>query len=91
MRGQALLKISIYIYIILQSSNLGGNPKPDACKIVHRRIKWRAGEKKSHIVSKVGNVDNHLDAWWDISPSSEVIILLENGVNIQKYFRHFKV
>jgi hypothetical protein len=47
--------------------------------------------KKSHIVSKVGNVDNHLDAWRDISPSSEVIILLENGVNIQKYFRHFKV
>ena len=38
-----------------------------------------------------GNLHNHLDAWRDISPSSEAIILLENGVNIQKYFRHFKV
>jgi hypothetical protein len=41
---------------IHQSSNLGGNPKLDACKIVHMRIKWvvpqarRACEKKSHIV-----------------------------------------
>jgi len=42
-----------------QSSKLSGSPKPDACKIVHGRIKWvvpqarRACEKKSHIVSKV--------------------------------------
>jgi hypothetical protein len=32
---------------------------------------------------------NHLDAW-EISPSSEVIGKLENGVNIRKYFKHFK-
>ena len=38
-----------------------------------------------------GNLHNHLDAWRDISPSSEVISWLENGVNIQTYFRDFKV
>ena len=37
-----------------------------------------------------GNLHNQLDAWRDISPSSEVISWLENGVNIQKYFRHYK-
>ena len=43
----------------IQSSKLGGSPKPVACKIVHGRIKLvvpqvrRACEKKSHIVSKV--------------------------------------
>ena len=38
-----------------------------------------------------GNLHNHLDVWRDISPYSEVISWLENDVNIQKYFRHFKV
>ena len=36
-----------------------------------------------------GNLHNHQDAWRYISPSSEVISWLENGVNIQKHFRHF--
>ena len=43
-------------YLNMQSAKLSGSPKPDACKIVHRRIKWvvpQACEKKSHIVSKV--------------------------------------
>jgi hypothetical protein len=39
--------------------------------------------------STAGNLHNHLVAWRDIGPSSEVISWLENGVNIQKYFRHF--
>jgi hypothetical protein len=42
-----------------QSAKLGGSPKPDACTIVHGRIKWIVPQtrgpvkKKRHIVSKV--------------------------------------
>ena len=40
-------------------------------------------------IQVLGFLHNHLDAW-EISPSSEVIGKFENGVNIRKYFRHFK-
>ena len=30
---------AFFIFILIQSSKLGGSPKPVACKIVHRRIK----------------------------------------------------
>ena len=50
-----LIKQVIYnflIQLIKQSAKLSGSPKPDACKIVHGRMKWvvpqarRACEKK---------------------------------------------
>ena len=48
--------ISMENYLNMQSAKLNGSPKPDACKIVHGRIKWvvpRACEKKSNKISKV--------------------------------------
>ena len=37
-----------------------------------------------------GNLHRHLDAWRELNPSSEVLEWLENGVDIENYFRHFK-
>ncbi|CAG2199447.1 unnamed protein product [Mytilus edulis] len=47
----------------------------------------RAEEPESFIA---GNLHKHLEAWRELNPSAEVLEWLENGVNIENYFRHFK-